>query len=105
MERILNLEAVIQHQKNASEQRFTYNFQRKSAEFLRNKILPLKLLKILDVDFKQKIAIGLSPIQANSEYYNLDNRTCLGKQTKYSLIDNLLNILHYFRIWNNLFTE
>jgi len=98
MERILNLEAVIQHQKNASEQRFTYNFQRKSAEFLRNKIL-------IDVDFKPKIVIGLSPIQANSEYYNLDNRTCLGKQTKYSLIDNLLNILHYFRIWNNLFTE
>jgi hypothetical protein len=72
MERVLNFEAVIQHQKNASEQRLTYNFQRKSVEFLRNKIL-------IDVDFKQKIVIGLSPIQANSEYYNLDNRTCLGK--------------------------
>ncbi len=72
IERLLNFEAVVEHQKNASEQRSSYNFQRKDREFLRNKIL-------IDLDYKQKIVIGLSPVQPNSEYYNLDNRTCLGK--------------------------
>jgi hypothetical protein len=69
---LINCEAVREHKINSQAQRDTYNFQRKDKDFLKNKIL-------IDLDFKQKIVIGLSPIQVNSEYYNLDNRTCLGK--------------------------
>jgi hypothetical protein len=71
IEKLRNYEAVIEHKKLASEQRNSYNAQRKNKEFLRNKVF-------IDLDFKQKIIIGLSPIQVNSEYYNLANRTCLG---------------------------
>jgi hypothetical protein len=66
-----NVEAVTEHKKIASAQREAYNAQRSDKEFLRNKIF-------IDLDFKQKIIIGLSPIQANSEFYSLENRTCLG---------------------------
>jgi len=69
---LINCEAVREHQVNSKIQRDAYNFQRKNKDFLKTRIL-------IDLDFKQKIVIGLSPIQVNSEYYNLDNRTCLGK--------------------------
>jgi len=69
---LINCEAVREHKINSKVQRDIYNFQRKDKYFLKNKIL-------IDLDFKQKIVIGLSPIQVNSEYYNLDNRTCLGE--------------------------
>ncbi len=65
-------EAIIEHKVNASIQREAYTFQRNSKEFLKNKVF-------IDLDFKQKIIIGLSPIQVNSEFYNLENRTLLGK--------------------------
>ena len=72
IEQLVNCEAIIQHKLNSSLQREAYKFQRKSKEFLKNKVF-------IDLDFKQKIIIGLSPIQVNSEYYNLENRTLLGK--------------------------
>ena len=69
---LINCEAVQTHRTNAQIQRDAYKFHRSDKNFLKEKI-------IIDIDFKQKIVIGLSPIQCNSEYYNLDNRTCLGK--------------------------
>jgi len=72
IEQLINCEAICEHKLNATYQRDAYNFQRKNKDFLRNKVL-------IDLDFKQKIIIGLSPVQVNSEFYNLENRTLLGK--------------------------
>ena len=63
---------VLGHQEVARVQRESYNFQRKSKEILRNNLL-------IEMDFKQKIAIGLSPEQANREFYKQELKSCLGK--------------------------
>lgn len=61
-----------EHKKTAERQRKCYNYQRKSLDILKDKIL-------IELDFKQKIVVGLSPRQINREYYELEQRTCLGK--------------------------
>lgn len=60
--------------KNISRcQRLAYNKYRKNVDdILRNKVM-------IEIDFKQKIVIGLSPRQINNEYYNQKIRSCLGK--------------------------
>jgi len=63
--------ALIFHKNVAYFQRQAFNDQHKIKEKLRNKIL-------LEIDFKQKIVIGLSPRQVNEEYYKQVERTCLG---------------------------
>jgi len=65
-------DSILFHKHIASAQRNAYNFQRKNVENLKNKIL-------IEVDFKQKVTIGLSPRQVSSEYYNQITRSCLGK--------------------------
>ena len=52
-------------------QRGAYNKQRTDIDNLRGKLL-------IEVDFKQKIVIGLSPRQVSSEYYNQVSRSLLG---------------------------
>lgn len=71
--KILNYQTIQFHKSIASSQREAYNSFRKDVEKLRGKIL-------IDVDFKQKIEIGISPRQKNQEYYNkeLHARVCLG---------------------------
>jgi len=97
IDQLVNCEAICEHKLNASFQRDAYNFQRKNKDFLKNKVL-------IDLDFKQKIIIGLSPVQVNSEYYNLENRTLLGKYFIASIL--YFYILFYFifrlRIRNNI---
>lgn len=69
-----NQYATIEFHKNiAKSQRKAYNAHRTDVEGLRNKVL-------IEADFKQKITIGLSPRQINSEYYNQmsNSRSCLG---------------------------
>jgi len=66
---------VLEHRKAADNQREAYNLQRKNKEAIRQQIL-------IEVDYKQKIIIGLSPRQINKEYYNQEVRTCLGKFKK-----------------------
>ena len=63
--------ALIFHKNVAYFQRQAFNDQHKIKEKLRNKIL-------LEIDFKQKIVINLSPRQVNEEYYKQVERTCLG---------------------------
>ena len=63
--------ALIFHKNVAYFQRQAFNDQHKIKEKLRNKIL-------LEIDFKQKIVINLSPRQVNEEYYKQVQRTCLG---------------------------
>jgi hypothetical protein len=66
-----NYETVLGHRNIAHSQRNAYNRQRKDKESLKKQIL-------IEVDFKQKISIGLSPRQINKEYYLQELRTCLG---------------------------
>ena len=66
------LKALLFHKNVAYCQRLAYNNHHKNYEFLRGKIL-------IEIDYKQKIAIGMSPRQVSSEYYNQAMRSCLGK--------------------------
>ena len=64
-------ESVLAHKKIADTQREAYNQQRQDKQLLADSLL-------IEVDFKQKIPIGLSPAQASSEYYHQELRSCLG---------------------------
>jgi len=68
---VRKFEVVLGHRMIASTQRNSYNLQRKNKESLKKQIM-------IEVDFKQKIAIGISPRQVNKEYYTQELRTCLG---------------------------
>lgn len=63
-------DAIEFHKNVARCQRIAYNEHRKNADVLRGKIM-------IEVDFKQKIVIGLGPRQVNSEYYEQQQRSCL----------------------------
>lgn len=65
-------QVLLFHKNVARSQRLAYNYQHTNPEFLHNKIL-------IEMDFKQKICIGMSPRQVNAEYYNQVLRSCLGK--------------------------
>ena len=56
------------HKQLASAQRNAYK-QHKTVEHLRGKVL-------IEVDFKQKIKIGMSPRQITAEFYDQQERTC-----------------------------
>jgi hypothetical protein len=60
------------HKNIAKAQRNAYNLHCKNPDFLKNKLL-------IELDFKQKFVIGLSPRQISSEYYHQIQRSCLGK--------------------------
>jgi hypothetical protein len=64
-------ESIIFHQNVAKCQRLAYNDHHTNVETLRGKIM-------IEVDFKEKIKIGLSPRQISKEFYNLQQRSCLG---------------------------
>lgn len=70
-----NYDTVMFHKNVAISQREAYNHQRKTTDYLRDKIL-------IEADFKQKILIGLSPRQINKEYYKQEQRICLGDKIK-----------------------
>ena len=53
---VRKFEVVLGHRMIASTQRNSYNLQRKNKESLKKQIM-------IEVDFKQKIAIGISPRQ------------------------------------------
>ena len=61
---------IIFHKNVAKSQREAYKKHLTLPE-LRNKIL-------IELDYKQKIKIGMSPRQISSEYYEQKERTCLG---------------------------
>lgn len=69
------METVLGHKSIKNIQRLAYNNQRKNIKFLSDKIL-------IELDFKQKIMIGVSPRQVNKEFYKVELRTCLGKLRK-----------------------
>jgi hypothetical protein len=71
IDELKDYEAILFHKNVAHCQRIAYNEQHKSVEDLFGKIL-------IEVDFKQKIVIGMSPRQISSEYYDQTMRSCLG---------------------------
>ena len=69
-------EALIFHKNVARVQRNAYQNDIANIEKIRNSLL-------IEVDFKQKIDIGMSPKQVCSEYYNQSARSCLGELKRY----------------------
>ena len=64
--------ALLFHKNLARSQRQAYNKQHKNYEYLEEKIL-------IEIDYKQKMILPMSPRQVNAEYYKLQQRICLGK--------------------------
>lgn len=67
---ILDYQAILFHKKISEIQRNVYN-DHKTVNFLKDKIL-------IEMDFKQKIVVGMGPRQKSYEYYNQITRSCLG---------------------------
>lgn len=65
------LKALIFHKNIAHCQRIAYNDQHKNEDYLNGKLL-------IEIDFKQKIVIGMSPRQVSGEYYEQVLKSCLG---------------------------
>ena len=70
-ENLYNYEAILFHKNIAHHQRMAYSNSRKNIEKIRTELL-------IELDFKQKFVIGMSPRQASSEYYEQKSRSCLG---------------------------
>ena len=67
--------SILFHKNIANSQCLAYASQIKNTELLKNKIL-------IELDFKQKFVIGLSPRQVSHEFYNQTMRSCLGSCTQ-----------------------
>lgn len=78
-------EAILFHKNVAQCQRIAYNDHHTNVNTLKNKVL-------IEIDFKQKIKIGLSPRQFSKEFYQQILLSCLGKIKKYKEIPE---IKHY----------
>jgi 3-hydroxy-3-methylglutaryl CoA synthase len=72
IELISDYEQILFHQNVSKLQRECYNKHHNSVQNLKNKIL-------IELDFKQRIKIGMSPRQIGQEYYEQESRSCLGK--------------------------
>ena len=71
---IEDYQSILFHKNIANTQRKTYSNQTKNIEYLEN--------KLIELDFKQKIVIGMSPRQVSREYYNQTMRSCLLSKIK-----------------------
>lgn len=67
-----NFEVILFHKNIAKSQRVAYNKYCRNATCLGDSIC-------IELDFKQKINVGYSPRQVNSEYYDPVTLSCLGK--------------------------
>ena len=71
VELINDYEQIVFHQNVNKVQRACYNNHHKLISILNNKLL-------IEIDYKQRIRIGMSPRQVGQEYYNQETRSCLG---------------------------
>ena len=62
---------ILFHENVARAQRIAYKNDHESIQQLKETLL-------IELDFKQKIVIGMSPRQVNKEYYQQQIRSCLG---------------------------
>jgi hypothetical protein len=84
--------ALIFHKNIAFFQRKAYNIQRTNNDFLTQILL-------IEIDFKQKIVIPMSPRQVNAEFYKLQQRSCLSKFIFAFKFKNTI-IFPFFMLWN-----
>ena len=68
---IKDYQQILFHENVARAQRIAYKNDHES-------IRQLKETLLIELDFKQKIVIGMSPRQVNKEYYQQQIRSCLG---------------------------
>jgi hypothetical protein len=71
VELINDYEQIVFHQNVNKVQRACYKNHHKSISILNNKLL-------IEIDYKQRIRLGMSPRQVGQEYYNQETRSCLG---------------------------
>lgn len=73
LKKIDDLKSIEHHKLIAQKQRTAYNRDRLNPNYLNDKI-------VIDIDFKQKIVLGSSPRQLNSEFYEAGTKKaiCLG---------------------------
>ena len=76
---------IYEHRRIKNIQRESYNKDISSIDILEGKIL-------IEIDFKQKIKIGMSGRQVNEEYYNQEQRSCLGDQILSYLYSEFISI-------------
>jgi len=69
---IKDFEQILFHQNVARAQRMAYKNHHENLNQLKETLL-------IEIDFKQKIVIGMSPRQVNKEFYEQQVRSCLGK--------------------------
>ena len=82
------LKEIAFHKSIASRQRISYNESRSNVEFLKRAL-------ILDIDFKQKVTIGMGPRQVNKEYYNQIQLSVFGVGIFfYDLNNRKINLLY-----------
>ena len=80
-----NYESILFHKNVGKIQKMAYNEHLNVVSKLNGKIL-------IELDFKQKIIVGLSPRQISNEYYKQIIRSCLGMK----------NIRFNFYLLNNI---
>jgi nucleotidyltransferase/DNA polymerase involved in DNA repair len=68
---IKDYQQILFHENVARAQRIAYKNDHESIQQLKETLL-------IELDFKQKIVIGMSPRQVNKEYYQQQIRSCLG---------------------------
>jgi nucleotidyltransferase/DNA polymerase involved in DNA repair len=68
---IKDYQQILFHENVARAQRIAYKNDHESVQQLKETLL-------IELDFKQKIVIGMSPRQVNKEYYQQQIRSCLG---------------------------
>lgn len=83
-----NFLTILFHKNVANAQRQAYS-NHKTVEYLgRDKI-------VIEADFKQKIKIGLSPRQISSEYYEQQERSCLGFGVYFVNDENIIECINF----------
>jgi len=85
---------IEEHRSNADRQRKSYNMQKKNTSFLKNKLL-------IELDYKQKIIVGLSPRHINREFFELEQRVFLGFGIYYVDNNNEIKVINFNIITDN----
>jgi hypothetical protein len=88
LELINDYEQIIFHQNVSKIQRLCYTNTLKSIETLTGKIF-------IELDYKQRMRIGMSPRQVGQEYYNQIMRSCLGEKYKNKLFFVNMRLTNY----------
>jgi hypothetical protein len=71
------IETLIIHRKIANTQKKAYYEYIRPADIEKDNLLGKDKI-VIEMDFKQKIKIGMSPRQIGQEFYDQEQRSCLG---------------------------